>query len=323
MGVKIIQDYIRGWQSTRRFFSVLIIAFLLNLVLGLILVAPLANSFKNHLGSSVVTENIVRDFDYLWWQEFHDEAQGLEKTVEVSTLTPKGALLTNLEALLSLDQKLMSSPFPLTLVFLIYLLLQTFISGGIIATYAQEKSPLKSGFFFQQGGIFFFRLLGVMLISWVIFFVLYQGLGRLFRWFVDYLSQTALSERPAFFVGLVTSAILLFLILLFQMLFDYARIHLVTTNEKNLLKAIVHSWKRVGANLGTALGLYYLLFTSLVMFNLLLGWWCEWLPENTPLLIILAFLINQFFILGFIWFRCWFYASQVKLYQRLSSPDLK
>ena len=319
MGIKIIQDYLHGWQTTRRFFSVVVIAFVFNLILGLILAAPLAHSFKNHLGSSIASENIVRDFDYLWWQEFHDEAQGLEKTVEVTTLSPKGALLNNLEALVSLDQRLLSFPFSLILVFLVYLLLQTFISGGIIATYASGKSPFKAGYFFQQATVFFLRLLGIMLISGTIFFVLYQGLGRLFRWFVDYLSQTALSERPAFYVGLVTKVILFFLLFFFQMLFDYARLHLVSLNEKNPLKAIIISWKRVVANLGSALGLYYLIFTSLVIFSLLMGSWLEWLPENTPLLIILAFLINQFFIFGFIWFRCWFYASQLKFYRRLSS----
>ena len=220
MKIKIIREYFEGWQATTKFFQLVVIAFVVNLLLALVLALPIANSFQDHLGSSLTSEKVVKDFDYLWWQEYRDEAQGLEKTVGVTTLTGKGAVLDNLESLVFLPQKLLNSPPVLLLVFFLYLLVQTFLSGGIIATYFQKQPPFKSGFFFQQAGLFFLRLLGIMALSWVFFLLVYQGIGRLGHWFVDYLSRTALSERPAFFVGLVISVILLFLILFIQMIFQ-------------------------------------------------------------------------------------------------------
>jgi len=322
MKIKIIREYIEGILTTGKFFQLVVIIFVVNLALALILAVPLANSFRNHLGSSLTSEKIVENFDYVWWQEYRDEAQGLAKTVQVTTLTPRGALLDNLESLVFFNQQASSLPPVILLAMIIYGLVQTFLTGGLLATYHQERPPLKKGFFFQQSGVFFARLLGLMAISWVFFLVIYQGIGRLFHWFERYLGRTALSERPAFYVGLVTSALLLFLIFFLQMLFDYARIHTVVFQEKNILKATWRAWKVVGAKLGQALGLYYLILASLVIFTLIMTLFREALPEKTALMIIVAWLLQQILILGTIWFRCWLYASQIKLYQRWTETSL-
>jgi hypothetical protein len=129
--------------------------------------------------------------------------------------------------------------------------------------------------------------------------------------------ETAFSEITPFYLGLVSSAIVLFLFLLVQMIFDYARIKIVLEDSPNILASATGAFGFVFRHLGSTLGLFYLLFLVQIAFTLVYILIQGVIPQSSFPGVAAAFRFQQFFIFGLIWIRCWLYSSQMELYRYL------
>jgi hypothetical protein len=292
----------------------IILLLVVNLVFAMILSVPMYHSLNESFGQSLVSERMTEGFDYLWWEEYRDDAQGLEKTFSPSIIG-KGALLNNLEGLVQL--RVFDLP-PVILIFgLLYIILHTFLAGGILSMYANGDAGFSLRKFFQGAGTYFFRFFLLVLLSWVFFLFIGQGVKGVFDSILGSMRDTAFSEVTPFFWGLVFSAILLFLFLFIQMIFDYARIKIVLNDSPNILTSAAGAVGFVSRHLGSTLGLFYLLFLVQILFTVMTIVIRNIIPDSSLAGIALAFLIQQTFICGLIWIRCWLYSSQMELYRYL------
>lgn len=315
--MRVFLNFIKGLKlvSSRSGVRLIIFLFSFNLIFSLILAVPMYQSLQSSLGDSLVGEQMTQGFDYLWWEEFRDEAQGLEKSF-VPDLIGKGSLLMNLEALI--QAKFASMP-PQVLIFgIVYLLIHTLFAGGILHIFQmpQLKFSLKS--FFSGAGIYFPRFMGIMLVSWIFFFGL---IGIVRNWCNNLLggaAQEAFSEVLPFYLGLGLNTLILFLFLFLHMTFDYARIRTVVEDKKNIFKTVFSAFGFVFQNLGPVLGLYFLIFGLNVAVSLLYILVQGIIPQNGTPEILLIFIWQQLFIFIIIWLRCWLYSSQLELYKYLN-----
>ncbi len=307
-------NFFKGFKTTGELTRMIIFLLVINLTFSLILAVPMYHSLKGSFDSSLVGERMAEGFDYLWWEEYRDEAQSLEQTFTPSIIG-KGAILNNLEGLIQM--RVFDLP-PIVLIFgLLYIILHTFLAGGILSVFRNEDPKFSLKQFFKGAGFHFFRFILLMLLSWAFFLIIGQVLKGGLDSVLNGIRETAFSEITPFYIGLVFSAVVFILFLFVQMVFDYARIKTVLEDSPNILTAAAGAFGFVFRHLGSTLGLFYLLFLAQIIFTLIYILIQSVIPQSAFIGVALAFLFQEIFIFGLIWIRCWLYSSQMELYRYL------
>ncbi|MDH5466391.1 MAG: hypothetical protein OEY25_03125 [Candidatus Aminicenantes bacterium] len=312
--MKIFINFGKGFMTTGKTTKMVLFLFVINLLFSLILAVPMYNSLKNSLGASEAGNRMVESFDYIWWEEFRDEAQGLETTFTPSIIG-KGAILTNLESLIQM--RFFSAP-PILIGFgLLYIILHTFLAGGILSTFNQDEPRFAVKEFLQGAGSHFLRFLALMLFSWLFLFAIGAFLHNAILPIIDDISSDSYSEVIPFLLMLALNVIAFFLLLFVQMVFDYARIKAVLEDENNVLKATGKAFRFVFKHPFSTLGLFYLIFFLNIAVTVIYILVKETIPQSDVLTVLAAFFLQQLFIFALIWIRCLLYASQWELYRYL------
>jgi hypothetical protein len=310
--MKALINAIKGFKATNKTARMVVLLFTLNLAFSAILAVPMYHSLKDSFGDSLVGENMARGFDMLWWEEFRDQSEGIEKTFTPSIIG-KGAILNNLEGLILMTFSAL--PPAILILGLIYIIFRTFLAGGILSTFNQSDVSFSLKKFFGSAGVYFPSFFLVMLLSWVFYFgvlgILYRGLGSI----RNSVAQNSLSEITPFYLGLFFSAILLFAIFFLQMLFDYTRIQIVVEQRNKILSAVRNALMFIVKHPGSTLALFYLLFFVNILVTLVFLLIQSLIPQNTTWSVISVFIIQQIFIFAIIYMRCWLYASEMELYK--------
>jgi hypothetical protein len=312
--MKVFINFFKGFRNSAQAARMIVLLLVINFVFSLILAVPMYHSLRESFGNSLVGERMAQGFDYLWWEEFRDQAEGLEKTFTPSIIG-KGAILNNLEGLIQL--RVFELP-PIVLVFgILYIILHTFLAGGILYIFQKPDRRFSLKNFFKGAGNYFFRFFLLMLISWAFFLLIGQVVKGGLDSILDSVRETAFSEIAPFYLGLAFSAVILFLFLFIQMVFDYGRIKIVLEERRDVLTAAAGAFGFVFRRLGSTLGLFYLLFLVQVIFVLFYILIQGIIPQSSFAGVLAAFLFQQIFIFGLIWIRCWLYSSQLELYRYL------
>jgi len=312
--MRIIINFAKGFKATGMTTKMVLFLLIINLFFSLLLAIPMYNSLKNSLGSSEAGERMAEGFDYLWWEEFIDNAKGLETTFNPSIIG-KGAVLNNLDGLI----KMRFLTFPPVIIFFgfFYIVLHTFLAGGILSIFNQDTPKFTMKEFTKGAGHYFFRFFVLMLISWLFFLAFAYLLDSEFTLIIDNISENSLTEVTPFYFALVFNTIILFLLFFIQMVFDYARIKIVLEGSRNVLKSAAEAFGFVFKHPFSTLGLYYLIFlisiAVTVIYILLKGF----IPQSNFLMVFTAFLLQQMFIFSVIWLRCCLYSSQMELFRYL------
>jgi hypothetical protein len=290
----------------------ILLLFVINLMFALILAVPMHNSLKDSFGNSLVGERMAKGFDTLWWEEFQDQSEGLEKTF-TPFIIGKGALLNNFE--MFVQMRFFDLPPAIIVLGLIYILFHTFLAGGILSTFSRDPPRFSLKPFLEGAGHYFFRFFTVMLVSWLFFFGLVGQLNQWLHTIVGKAAENAPSEIMPFCLSLLFNIVVFFLLLLFRMIFDYARIVIVAEGERNILRAISDAFGFVIKNPGSALGLFYTIFAVNVAVTLSYLLVKNLIPQTDTLGVLFVFLLQQMFIFAVVGIRCWLYASQLELYK--------
>ena len=206
-----------------------------------------------HLGSSLAADAAAAGTNYDWWQEFSAQASGLAATF-VPTITGFGAVLDNLGGFLD-NARL---PPAIAAVTAMWLLLWSFLSGGVIDRFARARRTRSPGFF-GACGMHVWRLLRLGLVALVVYAVLF---GYVHKWlFADgYTRWTrdVTAERSAFGIRLACYAVFGALLGACSLIFDYARIRIVVEDRRSALGGLIAGARFVRRHLAAALGLYVL-----------------------------------------------------------------
>jgi hypothetical protein len=312
--MKVILNLVKGLKKTGRIPRMVVTLFLINFAFSLVLAVPIYHSLQESFGSSLVGERMAKGFDYLWWQEFRDEARGLDSTFRPSVIG-KGALLDNLQYLVQM--RFLELPSSILILGAIYLIFHTFLAGGILSVLRPENPRFTLGVFFQEAGTYFFRFFLLMLLSWALFLIIGLVYSLVFLPVMARVTENAISEVGPFGLGILFSVIVLFLVFFVQMVFDYARIRLVLEDETDIPLTVGRAFGFVFRHLGSTLGLYYMLFLLTVVVSILYVLLKEIIPQSHLLTVLLAFFVQQSFMFALIWIRCWLYSSQIELFRYL------
>lgn len=204
----------------------------------------------------------------------------------------------------------------------LYLTVNLFYTGGILATFAAPVERFSLRKFCAGGGAYWWRFARLFLIA-----LIFYGL-LLVAYFMASQPVNKAAEQTTTAGPIVIKRWLLLLALalgfgLINMVFDYARIRTVQHEARRMWRVTFAAWRFCLAYVWRTTVLYLLLAAlGLVLFGAFV-WMRHAVPQASWLNIILAFGLGQLAILARLWTRLALFAGQADLHLRLApAPEL-
>ena len=282
---------------------------LVTLLLALPLSIALRGLLEAHFGRSLAAGASAGGADYQWWEEFLSQAPGLGATFTPSIIG-FGAVLDNLDAFLD-DRPMAATIAGVTAA---WLLVWSFLSGGVIDRLARARRTRAHGFF-AASGTHVWRFLRIGLFAWCVYFVLFKWLHA---WILSDLYEDAVrdltGERTAVLIRLAGYLLFGAVLAFFNVIFDYARIRTVVEDRRSAVGAIAAGARFVRRHFGSVAALYLL---NGFAFLGLLGLYALLAPgaPGSGMGMWLVLLLGQAYIVGRHYLKLLFYASQTALFQ--------
>jgi hypothetical protein len=283
--------------------------FSVSLLVSMPLAYALQGMIAEHLGSSLAAESAATGTNYEWWREFSAQATGLGTTF-VPSITGFGAVLDNLSSLLD------RTPLAATIIGVTaaWMVLWSFLTGGIIDRFARARRTRSHGFF-AACGMHFWRLVRLGVLAFIVYGLLFRYVHS---WILDagygWLTRNMTVERTAFIVRVVGYAIFGALVLGVNIVFDYARIRIVVEDRRSAVGALFGGARFVVRHFTGVLGLYGL---NAVAFLVLVALYALVVPgaprSGLQMWVVLA--LGELYIIGRHYVKLLFYASQTAFFQ--------
>jgi hypothetical protein len=282
---------------------------LLTLCVALPLSLALRGMLEAHLGSSLAADAAAAGTNYEWWQEFGAQAVGLGQTFVPSTVGA-GAVLDNLSAFLDNDE-LAPTIAGITVAWLV---IWSFLSGGILDRLARARRTRAHGFF-SACGVHFWRFLRIGLFAWLIYGFLFGYVhGWIFEDAYGRLTRDLTVERTAFLLRVAGYLLFGLLLVLVNVIIDYARIRTVVEDRRSSIGAIAAGARFVRRHFLSVAALYAV---NAIVFLLLVAGYVlvhPGAPGSGPWMW-LVLLAGQAYIVARHYLKLVFYASQTALFQ--------
>lgn len=309
-------------RGLRRAFAepkVLLILWLVNSLAALPAAIAVGAAIHSDVGASRFQETLTEGFDMDWYAEYGDRNSSGVPSLFAAQRTGGALVYENLDALFG--GRVLSGTKALAPLVLIFGLAWILLQGGVIARLTRERVPgdasgrFSAGGFFADAGRFFLRFLVLAALAGFAYYALYRiagwGFGRVNEAFRDTGTERQLMMRVV-----LGGAILVFLLNIVRMVFDYAKIDVVSRDLRFAPMAIWRGVRFVVAHpistFGVALGIGLL---SLVV----LGLYSQLAPgpgQSTALGVIAAFLVSQLFVAGRIFLRVALLGAEANLYRQ-------
>jgi hypothetical protein len=321
--VTVMEALLEGVGTATRHWRALLLIWAVNLLLAVPLTLWVGQSVDEELAHTESAPRMAEGFDWLWYQEFHARHSGEGDPAATLTFWQQGAapVLRNFEHYV-IGTLRSGVPGALLASGLIYLLLTTFLTGGLLGLFSRRDSRFTFRFFFDRAGRHFLGLLGVLVVAQLLYLLVWRGLGVPLRGLVTAGAAEATTEWTPVLLDWGTALVLLILVLGVHMTMNFARVALVAWEKLGLGAALVGAVMFTFRNLRRASGLFgAITLLAVVLFgvwSLLAG-----LGGGGSIgdLLLLA-LVQQLFIVGSIWIRAVYLAGQMTFYRgAMNLPD--
>jgi hypothetical protein len=281
---------------------------LVTLLVALPLSLALSAMIEAHLGQSLVAEAVADGASYDWWQEFSAQASGLGTTF-VPSIIGFGAVLHNLSGLA--DNVPMAST--IAGVTAAWMVLWSFLSGGILDRLARGR-PTRSQGFFAACGTHFWRFARLGLVALGVYAALFASVHPWLFSTIDGLTQDITVERTAFLINLGGYIVFGLLLAAASLVFDYSRIRIVVEDRRSALGALAAALRFLRRHPGSASALYLL---NAAAFALVICLYAALAPgaPRSGLSVWLVVGLGQIYIVARHYLKLVFYGSQTALFQ--------
>jgi len=305
--VTIVADGLRRvWHAPAILFSVWLVTSLVALQPA----AVLYRAIVNDLGSSMAASTAASAVNATWWQEFMARQPALAQTFQ-PFIVGFAAVLANVSMFLSA-----STPGPMFAApFVAYVMIWTFLLGGILDRYARQRRLGAHGFFAASGGFFFrFLRLGVLaLMAWT--FVFGALHGWIFHGFYGWVTRESTVERTAFLWHAVLTVAFVLVVAAVMVVFDYAKVRAVVEDRRSMIGALLAGARFVRRHASAAAAVFAL---NALVFGAAVGAYALLARGATGgdgVTITLGLIVAQIYVLARLLVKLSFYASAVALFQ--------
>ena len=282
---------------------------IMTLLVALPLSLALRGMIESHLGHSLAADAAAASANHEWWQEFGAQATGLGQTF-VPSIVGFGAVLDNLSAFLD-NSEMASTIVGVTAA---WLLIWSFLSGGILDRLARGRRTRAHGFF-SACGVHFWRFLRIGLFAWFIYAFLF---GYVHNWIFEDIYSRLIRDLTVERTAALLRAggyVLFGLVLVFvNVIFDFARIRTVVEDRRSAIGAIAAGARFVRRHFGRVALVYLMNGLAFVALVAVYGMLDPGAPGAGAALW-LALLAGQLYIVARHYLKLVFYASETALFQ--------
>lgn len=282
-----------GVRSVFHNFKIVFLLWFFNAISALVLTVPILNILMENLGSSLESDQLAREFDYMWFIQFRHIYQSNFEQLPLSIYTVVG----------------------------IYTIIQTFFLGGLIAIFnTPEKNHIVD--FFYGGVKYFFRFVKVTLASilfYIAAFLLNDYLGDL----IHFIFRNSENVRFEFLLFGLRYILLIFFIGVVSIISDYSKVALAVNDRSKVLKEMYVAILFIKNNFAKVFIIFLIVaiigVAGVIVYNLLgLA-----IPRTPYYLLLLSFILQQMLIIFRLLVRMLFCVTEVNLFKDLSADIIQ
>ena len=286
----------QGFAITRRRGSVVLMLFLANLAAAALAAFPIYHGIQHFTGHSLMSRELAAGFSPDWLEDFAFNSPG--------SLGRFATVITCLGV--------------------VSLVLNSILAGGVLPSFKAPEREYSLGDFFRQTRLYGWRLLRLLVIGligyWIVFKLLNEKLGQV----VDHWAGNWLDDRPVFLVHFAVSLLVILGLGFVNLVMDYARVRLVLEEGTGALEAFLAALGFSLGRLGKAIGVYIvpsLMGLALLgLYRLLFPWGlinssiAGGSRFGGPVAMAVLLVVQQAVMFGRYWFRVATWASEWSFY---------
>lgn len=322
-----------GLKAVGRSWGLVGLVLAVNVSVAALLAVPLAGTLEGDLASTDAAGEMMYGADAAWWSHWSDAHPGWLTSFSPEILGV-GFAFKNLDLLLkgwlpaglfvfveapadeTNDREPPEGPDPLILgLGLLYLLLQTFLLGGILGVFRGQQGAWALRGLLHGSGFYFGRLVRVALVALLVDWMVFRLNVPFARW-ADRRAIESVSEATAMALSFSRHALLLAALLFVNMVSCYAKVIVVLEERSSALLAFLSSLGFCLRHLARSAGHY---LSIVVLSALVLGVWRlldgAWTTTGYKTQLV-ALLLAQGLVFGRIGLRLALLAGQMALYRQ-------
>jgi hypothetical protein len=287
--MNILQAFSSGFRRALSEWKMVFLLYAVNLLMALPLALAFQATLSSGLGMSMDSSHLMEGLDFSMMRDF---------------------LNLHRDGVAALLQQILW-------VLLVYMILNTFLAGGILTVVRGKKETFSASAFFGGCGTYFLRFLRLFLIFGVLLILILAILGSVLGAITSVIIDSATSEVTDVWARVSMAVLLTLPLVLVIMVADYAKIIVVAQDEHSMLKTAWWSSRLVVRNLFRTFGLEVLmlllpvaLFALYVALDLSIG-------MSSGVTVLVMFVIQQLFIMSKAWTKVFFFSGELSLYHSL------
>lgn len=282
-----------GTRSVFHNFKIVFLLWFFNAISALVLTVPILNILMENLGTSLVSDQLAREFDYMWFVQFRNIYQSNFDQLPLSIYTVVG----------------------------IYTLIQTFFLGGLLAIFhIPEKNHIVD--FFYGGVKYFFRFVKITLASLLIYiaaFLINDYMGEL----IHFLFKDSENVRLEFVLFGLRYVLLIFFIGVVSIISDYSKVALAVNDRTKIFKEMYTAVLFIKNNFSRVFITFLIVATIGALgaaFYNIIG---KAIPRTPYYLLLISFILQQMLIIFRLLVRMLFCVTEVSLFKDLSAEIIQ
>ena len=290
--------------------GLLVLLWLVNLLIALPAAVLIEESIHRSLQWSRATESLRDGFDTGWYGEFKAGAEGLAATLEPSQIGV-GASLDALEAWWS--GSLFTVPAEVIAFGVLFAIVWLFLMGGVLSRLHRPWDRWRVRDLLAAGGEYFPRFVRLGLLS----AILYYGIFRLSAWLFPWIKRATrdvTTETAVLGYNLLGGFLIVGLLVVVKMVFDYAKISMVLSKRRSAVSAAIRGAGFVARRPVKTGGLVIAFGMFTVMLLALYSRVAPGAGESSPAAILLAIAVSQLFLLLRLALRVGLLSSELVLF---------
>lgn len=189
-----------------------------------------------------------------------------------------------------------------------FLIATTFLSGGAVALFLDERAP-----FFSASARYFLRLFRLMLLSLVCYGVVLALNGALGHT-IDHFKENSMRAGPWIVLHWAQLAVTFGLLGVVNMTFDYAKIACVVDQRRSAWRSTFRAVRFVIANPKRTLNVYWSAAAIAALCLLAYHGLSEAIGQQSVFAVSMVFLLRQVYTIARVWTRLWTWSSELKVY---------
>ena len=332
--MNILSAFKQGIAQVSRTKRFVFFAWFVNVVITMPLALPVLSQLDGYLRNTVMEEKILQRMDATWADTYRADMENSEflRTLDYSVfgyapfvnhleMQMNGTFIKTLGGFLydfffrwEINRASTSLLFLLSL---LYVCMNSFLSGAFIAVYSKEY-PFSFTEFLTEGARYFGKFFRIALVALLIYFLFFTLVvdwmnNSIARW-----TQAEASETVPYTYYMIRNVIVLFFFSFLAMIFDYARVRMVVDDRTSSLAASAAGTKFAVTNARSTYGLYLLLSLIGLVLIALYAMIERVIPQDSYWPLLLLFVLQQCYMLARFGLKAGFYGSQTRLYQTIS-----